>query len=163
MDGVSNLIWNSTQVIFTRLQATSHYLSQCCPRSLSPYGVIRPQWVNSEWREFLQSILYQFSVVCYEKFLKNFKIYSQWFLLEVLMFMTVRKNKTIYWTIDRWFVMTSLGGKELRIFIFFFLKYLLIVKKKEENLIIVHWPLLVKGRVILVDSDLGMSEWPYLP
>ena len=29
-------------------QPTSHYLSQCWPRSLSPYGVIRPQWVN--WR-----------------------------------------------------------------------------------------------------------------
>ena len=27
-------------------QATSHYLSQCWPRSMSPYGVIRPQWVN---------------------------------------------------------------------------------------------------------------------
>ena len=26
-------------------QATSHYLSQCWPRSLSPYGVTRPQWV----------------------------------------------------------------------------------------------------------------------
>ena len=24
-------------------QATSHYLSQCWPRSMSPYGVIRPQ------------------------------------------------------------------------------------------------------------------------
>ena len=28
-------------------QATSHYLSQCCPRSMSPYGVIRPQWVKT--------------------------------------------------------------------------------------------------------------------
>ena len=28
-------------------QATSHYLSQCWPRSLSPYGVTGPQWVNS--------------------------------------------------------------------------------------------------------------------
>ena len=28
-------------------QATSHYLSQCWPRSLSPYDVTRPQWVNS--------------------------------------------------------------------------------------------------------------------
>ena len=28
-------------------QATSHYLSQCWPRSVSPYGVTRPQWVNS--------------------------------------------------------------------------------------------------------------------
>ena len=28
-------------------QATSHYLSQCWPRSFSPYGVTRPQWVNT--------------------------------------------------------------------------------------------------------------------
>ena len=27
-------------------QATSHYLSQCWPRSMSPNGVTRPQWVN---------------------------------------------------------------------------------------------------------------------
>ena len=27
-------------------QATSHYLSQCWPRSLAPYGVTRRQWVN---------------------------------------------------------------------------------------------------------------------
>ena len=27
-------------------QATIHYLSQCWARSLSPYYVIRPQWVN---------------------------------------------------------------------------------------------------------------------
>ena len=27
-------------------QATSHYLSQCWPRFMSPYGVARPQWVN---------------------------------------------------------------------------------------------------------------------
>ena len=25
---------------------TSHYLSQSCPRSVSPYGITRPQWVN---------------------------------------------------------------------------------------------------------------------
>ena len=29
-------------------QATSHYLSQWWPRSLSPYGATRPQWVNSQ-------------------------------------------------------------------------------------------------------------------
>ena len=28
-------------------QATSHYLSQCWLKSLSPYGITRPQWVNS--------------------------------------------------------------------------------------------------------------------
>ena len=27
-------------------QAPSHYLSQCRPRPMSPYGVARPQWVN---------------------------------------------------------------------------------------------------------------------
>ena len=27
-------------------QAPSHYLSQCWPRSMSPYGITRPQWVN---------------------------------------------------------------------------------------------------------------------
>ena len=27
-------------------QATSHYLSQCRPKYLSPYGISRPQWVN---------------------------------------------------------------------------------------------------------------------
>ena len=28
-------------------QATSHYLSQCWPRSMLPNGVTRPQWVNN--------------------------------------------------------------------------------------------------------------------
>ena len=28
-------------------QATSHYLGQCLPTSISPYGVARPQWVNT--------------------------------------------------------------------------------------------------------------------
>ena len=32
-------------------QATSHYLNQCWPRSMSPYGVIRPQWVKLKSRE----------------------------------------------------------------------------------------------------------------
>ena len=34
------------QVMAWCRQATSHYLGQCWPRSLSPYGVNRPQWVN---------------------------------------------------------------------------------------------------------------------
>ena len=27
-------------------QATSHYLSQCWPRSVSPYAITKPQWVS---------------------------------------------------------------------------------------------------------------------
>ena len=34
------------QVMAWCRQATSHYLSQCWPSSLSPYGITRPQWVN---------------------------------------------------------------------------------------------------------------------
>ena len=36
------------QVMAWCRQAASHYLSQCCPKSLSPYGVTRPQWVKLE-------------------------------------------------------------------------------------------------------------------
>ena len=35
------------QVMAWCRQATSHYLSQCWPRSMPSYGVTRPQWVNS--------------------------------------------------------------------------------------------------------------------
>ena len=34
------------QVMAWYRQATSHYLSQCWPRSMSPNGVTRPQWVK---------------------------------------------------------------------------------------------------------------------
>ena len=34
------------QVMAWCRQATSHYLSQCWPRSMAPYGITRPHWVN---------------------------------------------------------------------------------------------------------------------
>ena len=34
------------QVMAWCLTAPSHYLSQCWPRSMSPYAITRPQWVN---------------------------------------------------------------------------------------------------------------------
>ena len=37
------------QVMAWCRQATSHYLNQCWPRSPTPYGVTRPQWVN-QWK-----------------------------------------------------------------------------------------------------------------
>ena len=36
------------QVMVWCRQATSHYLSQCWLRSMSPYGISRPQWVNTK-------------------------------------------------------------------------------------------------------------------
>ena len=41
-EGKSRLV----QVMAWCPQATSHYLSQCWSRSISPNGAIRPQWVN---------------------------------------------------------------------------------------------------------------------
>ena len=38
------------QVMARCRQATSHYLSQCWPRSLSLYGVTRLQWVYKIWQ-----------------------------------------------------------------------------------------------------------------
>ena len=39
------------QVMAWCRQATSHYLSQCWPRSLPQYGVSTPQWVNQPWSQ----------------------------------------------------------------------------------------------------------------
>ena len=36
------------QVMACCLTALSHYLSQCWHRSMSPYGITRPQWVNMD-------------------------------------------------------------------------------------------------------------------
>ena len=38
--------WTLVQVMTWCHQATSHYLNQCCSRSMSPYGVTKPHWVN---------------------------------------------------------------------------------------------------------------------
>ena len=42
LDGMSTMV----QVMALCHQAPSHYLIQCWPRSMSPYGVTRLQWVN---------------------------------------------------------------------------------------------------------------------
>ena len=49
----------SVQVMAWCRQATSHYLSQCWPTSMSPYGVTRPQWVKlSVWGQSLSNSLH---------------------------------------------------------------------------------------------------------
>ena len=37
------------QVMAWCCQATNNYLNQCWPRPPTPYGVTKPQWVNSLW------------------------------------------------------------------------------------------------------------------
>ena len=68
--GDFNLISTLVQVMAWCRQATSHYLSQCWPRSMLPNGVTRPQWVNQWiqryhehiahkcWRIFLYDLSY---------------------------------------------------------------------------------------------------------
>ena len=60
-DGKSTLV----QVMAWCRQATSHYLSQCWLRSLSPYGVIRPQWVLIKWKiELLTKVCHVLVITC---------------------------------------------------------------------------------------------------
>ena len=51
------------QVMAWCRQATSHYLSQCWPWSVSPNGVTRPQWVNI-WHGFSNMASAVASIVC---------------------------------------------------------------------------------------------------
>ena len=39
-------MWTLVQVMACCLTASSHYLSQCHPRSMLPHGIARPQWVK---------------------------------------------------------------------------------------------------------------------
>ena len=55
-------------------QATRHYLSQCWPRSMSPYGVIRPWWVNMFWpRHPIPQLLMIWYGIIFNKGGKKFK------------------------------------------------------------------------------------------
>ena len=52
-DDMSTLV----QVMAWCRQATSHYLSQCWPRSLLPYGVTRPEWVKGIYLTWNHAII----------------------------------------------------------------------------------------------------------
>ena len=61
-------------------QATSHYLSQCWPRCLSPYDVTRPQWVNAlkcsfelQLRRLLQCGTNNTDCLCWIKLIRRSK------------------------------------------------------------------------------------------
>ena len=44
------------QVMALCRQATSHYMGQCWPTSMSPYDVTRPQWVKRQLRKWRNSL-----------------------------------------------------------------------------------------------------------
>ena len=59
------------QVMAWCRQATSHYLSQCWPRSMSPYGITRPQWVNSLRPTDIYIYIYISKRLCFGPLLKQ--------------------------------------------------------------------------------------------
>ena len=60
------------QVMAWCRQATSHYLKQCWPRSLSPYNVTRPQWVITQvityyivlWWQYYNNAINNHVILC---------------------------------------------------------------------------------------------------
>ena len=60
------------QVMAWCRQATSHYLSQCWLRYLSPYGVTRPQWVKVKWSVInADSLIYGISTDPFQMFTEH--------------------------------------------------------------------------------------------
>ena len=52
------------QVMAWCRQETSHCLSQCWPKSLSPYGVTRPQWVKCHYQSCLSNPIFSNFGLC---------------------------------------------------------------------------------------------------
>ena len=81
-------------------QATSHYLNQCWPRSPTPYGVIRPQWVNqfyetheaySDWAGLANSMVW---LPCNTKnYLGQLNFYNLYIHLANILFLYIMKLK----------------------------------------------------------------------
>ena len=97
------------QVMAWCRQATSHYLSQCCPRSLSPYGVTRPQWVKCTWCQWnfvkwkyqnetrkicavLESVVFRHAITC---IYRSFKLKFNGFIVRKLKNLKKNNNGSI--------------------------------------------------------------------
>ena len=84
------------QVMAWCRQATSHYLSQCWPRSLSPYSVSRPQWVKAN-QSINQSGVFQF---CYVSVALSKDHVLLW----------IQQLKSILWQCCRYFNILKVSG-----------------------------------------------------
>ena len=113
------------QVMAWCRQATSHYLSQCWPSSMSPYGITRPQWVNSSppgqnGRHFAGNIFR--CIFVNEKFCIliqiSLKFVPKWQYVSIGLGNGLAPNRrqAITWTNDdlvHWCIYVALGGDEL--------------------------------------------------
>ena len=69
------------QVMAWCRQAAIHYLSQCWPRSVSPYGIIRPQWVKTMiWKLIQNSDMTTHSGECRRTSLMRSQHWFRWWL-----------------------------------------------------------------------------------
>ena len=111
-DDMSTLV----QVMAWCRQATSHYLSQCWPRFMSPYGVTRPQWVKISFPlnlNYNEKIIHglQSIIEC-----TSFKVWVRYFVwnFKGYLWNSTQNNLSILWNI--WFlynfeILRALGFK----------------------------------------------------
>ena len=102
------------QVMAWCRQATSHYLSQCWPRYLSPYGVTRPQWVNTvQYNQFSPKCTPEFSCRArYEESLVSLWAENLTKGLNLLLHCCMQYSVNIYQLIVAcWYVVIDTGSK----------------------------------------------------
>ena len=79
-------------------QETSHYLSQCWPSSMSPYGVTRPQWVKKLGHQWFRKWLITWSVLSHNqnqcRLTANWTLRRklQWNYVKTILFFSLMKN-----------------------------------------------------------------------
>ena len=121
------MLWSGKfQILFWRLilvqvmawchQASSHYLSQCWPRSMSSYGITRTQWVNllrsaSSMVQiiFVHSLVPNHYLTLVYLWLKTLDIFLSNFILKNALEKVLCKISQSFWT----------GANELIIFKYF--------------------------------------------
>ena len=80
------------QVMAWSRQATSHYLDQCWPRSPTPYGVTRPQWVKLN-----QTLYKNISVLSYRHLhYRKSGIAQEWWSWEAYREIFLLANRVIF-------------------------------------------------------------------
>ena len=69
-------------------QATSHYPNQCWPRSMSPYGISRPQWINWNYRQHIFAFASEWCFKIFDLFISTY--YKVAFSTDIVFLMKVK-------------------------------------------------------------------------
>ena len=76
------------QVMAWCRQATSHYLNECLPTSLIPFGITRPQWVNLSHGEYFRENI---------KMYLHFLSFSNIAMVQVIEILPLGRQGSFYW------------------------------------------------------------------